>query len=440
MKKNNYLLPLLASLPALFSCSTPATKPTLASARIEPVMQTSRPDDTSLGYYQLGRFYQGQNRLDLAAEAYRKAIGLSASFVEAHNALGTVYSKQGKYEDAITELSTALKIVPDLARVYNNLGYTYYLQNNFSEAVIAYEKAIALEPGNPRTYNNLGAALGKLGDTEKSRLAFARAEELNSPTAAVAANNEKVLPVAQAEAQIQAQVQAQAPTLAQVDRQEPSNVPAPISIAGTSVAYQLPTAHESIALAFNNSAGTALAEISMPADLPEQPSLLPLLAQPSGQKSDVAALPLLNLRADRIVSKLFPAAAVATNTEISYRPAVPAEPAKAYRLEIANGNGVTGLATKVRKTLALQGVPAARLTNIKPYREPQTLIQYRAAYMDQALLLSKKFLKAPKLVQDEHLRSSSDLRLVLGKDVATQLALFGPEGVEENMRLAYNAP
>ncbi len=437
MKKNYYLLPLLASLPALFSCSTPATKPTLASARIEPVMQTSRPDDTSLGYYQLGRFYQGQNRLDLAAEAYRKAIGLSASFVEAHNALGTVYSKQGKYEDAITELSTALKIVPDLARVYNNLGYTYYLQNNFSEAVTAYEKAIALEPGNPRTYNNLGAALGKLGDAEKSRLAFARAEELNSPTAAATANSEKVLPTTQA----QAETQAPTPALVQVDRQEPSNVPVPISIAGASVAYQLPTAHESIALAFNNSAGTALAEIGMPADLPEPHNLLPLLAQPSGQRSDAAALPLLNLKADRIVSKLFPAATAASaDTEISYRPAGQVEPAKAYRLEIANGNGVTGLATKVRKTLALQGVPAARLTNIKPYREPQTLIQYRAAYMEQALLLSKKFLKAPKLVQDEHLRSSSDLRLVLGKDVATQVALFGPESVEGSMRLAYNTP
>ncbi|MES2071697.1 MAG: tetratricopeptide repeat protein [Pseudomonadota bacterium] len=427
--KNKYcLLPLLASLPALFSCSTPATAPALSAARVEPLMQASGAEDTSLGYYKLGRFYQGQNRLEQAAEAYRKAIGLSASYVDAHNALGTVYSKQGKFDEAIAELSTALQIVPDLARVYNNLGYTYYLQSNFAEAVVAYEKAIALEPGNPRTYNNLGVAYDKLGDAEKSRLAFQRAEGLNLPAAT--ANNEKLPAPAPASLAVEL-----------VTRADVANAPASISLAGATVAYQLPISSDSISLpplSLGNDGkfgSTTLAELPTPVELSQQfiPPPEPTLGSLS--KPELARPALLSVKFDRALGKLFSAAA---ESEISYPPASRPEQAKAYRLEIANGNGVTGLATKVRKTLVSQGLPVARLTNIKPYQEPQTLIQYRAGYQEQALLLGKKFLKTPRLVQEEHLRSSSDLRLVLGKDVVNRVALFAPDE-EETMRLAYNA-
>ena len=133
MKRACFLLPLACSLPVLLSCSTPM--PHAESAmRIEPVLSIRNSDSTARGFYQLGRYYQGQNRLDLAADAYRKALELHAAFVDARSALGTIYAAQGKYDEAIVEFTAALKIVPELAHVYNNLGYTYVLRHDYTRS------------------------------------------------------------------------------------------------------------------------------------------------------------------------------------------------------------------------------------------------------------------------------------------------------------------
>ncbi len=138
-------------------------------------------------FYQLGRYYQGQNRFAQAADAYRKALEYHKDDIEARNALATTYSAQGKLDEAIAEFEAILKVKPELAHLHNNLGYAYYLQGNVGNAVAAFETAMALEPGNPRTYNNLGLAYRKMGDSEKSRLAFARAAALNNTGAGAVA-------------------------------------------------------------------------------------------------------------------------------------------------------------------------------------------------------------------------------------------------------------
>lgn len=95
-----------------------------------------------------------------------------------------------------------------------------------------------------------------------------------------------------------------------------------------------------------------------------------------------------------------------------------------FRFEIANGNGITGLARKVRATLVQQGLPPSRLTNLKPYRTLETTIQYRSGFHDAALRLSRTLSKPATLVGNDHLRSGADVQLVLGKDVTSTMALF----------------
>lgn len=434
MKKIYYLLPLLSSLPALLSCNAFLNSPPVSKTRVEPVLQVHSADKSAQGYYQLGRYYMGQNRLELAAEAYRKAIELSASFVDAHNALGVVYSEQGKFDEAISELTAALKIVPDVARVYNNLGYTYYLQNNFAGAVLAYEKAIALEPRNQRAYNNLGIAYDKLGDTEKSRLAFRQAEELNAPVA-VAGDTQAsptgmpgpvMLPVASLAANIA--IPSAAPVSVDLSQAYPA-----IAVASPSTTYQLPTTRESIAL--YPEPGTALTPVDPGASPRSLMSVSPsVVAADAGSSVGSENLPSIVFQTERPWAL---STAGVSMTSTSFPASIKTEPGKPFRLEIANGNGITGLARKVRKTLVAQGLPVARLTNIKPYQERQTVIQYRAAFEEQALSLSKRLRKTPKLVVNEYLRSNADLRLVLGRDVGTQVALFSPDK-EETISLAYN--
>lgn len=414
MKKIYYLLPLACSMPVLLSCSTPA--PHAESAmRIQPVLSIRNSDSSARGFYQLGRYYQGQNRLDQAADAYRKALDLHAAYVDARNALATIYSAQGKFDEAIAEFTAVLKIVPELAHVYNNLGYTYYLQNNYVEAIAAFEKAIALEPRNQRAFNNLGSAYQKLGNPEKSRLAFARAAELNSPN--VSANDDKTShAVAAGEAA--------------------ANGARSVPIAGPGVTVELQTQRASVALnTASDGPATTLAETSLPATAlePASPGVAETQSKPETPVADVPTLFVYDRKL--LPNKLF-SVAIAADGNGAW--AGRFEQAIAFRLEIANGNGVTGLARKVGDTLVRNGSPLPKLTNLKPFQQRHTVIQYRTGFEGEAVRLSRKLINPPTLVNNDHLRKSADVRLVLGKDMVSQVALFGP-GIEA-VRLVYNDP
>ncbi|CAN7254551.1 tetratricopeptide repeat protein [Massilia sp. LjRoot122] len=90
---------------------------------------------------------------------------------------------------------------------------------------------------------------------------------------------------------------------------------------------------------------------------------------------------------------------------------------KDLRLEIANGNGATGLAKRFRDALATQGHRATRLTNAKPFGQPKTRIEFRPGFETEAqglrLALGGKAVLAPAAPQ-----AAADLRLLLGKDAA----------------------
>src|SRR5512138_3340498 len=111
MKKLSLLISLLYGTTLLSGCSWTQTES--RNWTVEPVQTvhhgTNRPD----GFYRLGRYYQGQNRMDQAIAAYRKALAIDPRFSEAHNALGTIYALQGKYDGALAEFNLALAATPN---------------------------------------------------------------------------------------------------------------------------------------------------------------------------------------------------------------------------------------------------------------------------------------------------------------------------------------
>lgn len=146
----------------LGACSSTQTGPQ-AALKIEPVLRISDASGTPQAQYQLGRYYQGQNRFDQAIAAYRRALAMDAGYSEAHNALGVVYSRQQKYPEAIAEFAAALNSAPGAAHVHNNLGYTYFLQGEYDKAVASLQQALALDVENARAKNNLVLAYARLG-------------------------------------------------------------------------------------------------------------------------------------------------------------------------------------------------------------------------------------------------------------------------------------
>lgn len=93
--------------------------------------------------------------------------------------------------------------------------------------------------------------------------------------------------------------------------------------------------------------------------------------------------------------------------------------AKPVRLEISNGNGITGAAARLARALDVDGVKAVRLTNVKNFNVPRTRIEYPQAQQQMAATLSQR-LGVPLKVRRVAL-PDTDLRLVLGHDASTRL-------------------
>lgn len=92
---------------------------------------------------------------------------------------------------------------------------------------------------------------------------------------------------------------------------------------------------------------------------------------------------------------------------------------RSFRLEVANGNGVRGMAKRVAIDL---GVRDARLRNQRPFSQAATEIQYRDGYADTAALLSERLEGVSRVVRIDDLRAAGvDVRVVLGKDRVSRL-------------------
>ncbi len=385
MNAKHKILPAVCCIALMSSCASNQSAGSAALWSVKPTAVAKNGSAKPEAMYQLGRYYQGQNRFDEAINAYSKALKADPGFAEANNGLGVIYSRQGKYLEAIGAFQAAIKSAPKAAHLYSNMGYAYYLHGQYAESVKALEQATALDPNNKRALNNLGLAYAKAGNTLGSALAFSdaistedgKSNKLIAEVAALAPAAVIATPVEVTT--LKPNVQADAEILAiPKDRGVIKSAQSPKLVLPT-----VESRAKLVQLASN------VSELQIRPESAESMQLV------SGE----GALELKNLR-----------------------------------LEVANGNGVRGAAGKVGRFLHEQGYAAARLTNQKPYKTQTTQIQYRAGYEQQAQLLQAELLDAPALVERNDLRAN--VRVVLGKDMVTQLAYY--ERKAQEVHLAEN--
>lgn len=151
MKPLTLVLALLATFGA--GCSS-VDKPG-AALRFEPVMSVRHGAPNAQSYYQLGRYYQGQKRLDKAEAAYLKALAADDRHVDALNALGSLYAERGELQRSVQMFQRVTAMAPDAAYLYNNLGFTYYLLGRLDDAYAAVLKALNLDQKLERGWVNL---------------------------------------------------------------------------------------------------------------------------------------------------------------------------------------------------------------------------------------------------------------------------------------------
>jgi tetratricopeptide (TPR) repeat protein len=105
----------------------------------------------------MGNAYAKKDEMDLAIEAYKKAIELRPNDITTCVNLAVAYGSQGLTEQAIAELQYALTIKPDSSDIHYNLGVAYeQLAKSIEQrakskelivkAIGEYEKTLMLNP------------------------------------------------------------------------------------------------------------------------------------------------------------------------------------------------------------------------------------------------------------------------------------------------------
>lgn len=381
MSNHKPLLLAIASCGLLQGCTVP---PVQQAHRMEPVLRVAQPGNRTTEWNQLARYHHERGQLALALGAYAQSLALDANQLEARNAVAVIEAQQGNLEGARKALMALVNDYPGEAQPHTNLGYVQYLMGDNASAVHTLRRAMALGAGAKAFQNlQLAEAAARFGGAEQPMIAAAASQAPAPASVAVPAPVPAVQPASS--------TLAAPPATAAVVAQEPESTPyvprsprATMSI--TPDAQQIASRMELVQLS---------------------PNVFEL------KQRDVAAVPTAPATpTSKAVPEALALAALA---------AVPtANKVQMARLEVSNGNGVTGMAKRFRSLLGQMGIPVERLSNDKPYRQLITTIQYSPGFESEAASLQKALQGKAQLASRQ--LQNSDVRLVLGKDAKQSLA------------------
>lgn len=174
-------------------------------------------------------------------------------------------------------------------------------------------------------------------------------------------------------------------------------------------------ARRDYALLAGAAAGTA-APAALPASFQAAADAYPDMPRTQVRQIGAAMVQVVRVEAPALAARVAPAVASSPTAAATATAASSAAPPDPVRLEISNGNGVTGAAAslaRVARTLDLDGVTTVRLTNARPFTVPRTRIEYPHAQRALAEALSHQLDIPLKVRRDTAPR---DLRIVLGHD------------------------
>ncbi|MEO8271822.1 MAG: tetratricopeptide repeat protein, partial [Aureliella sp.] len=109
--------------------------------------EASSPQDSQPKFLQ-AYLYQGINRLDLAANAYRAGLKLSKDSTLMRRRLGQVLLEAGKTDEALVELQQCLQASPNDVEVHYLLAQVAQQQNDLDTALQELDSVLASSPSH----------------------------------------------------------------------------------------------------------------------------------------------------------------------------------------------------------------------------------------------------------------------------------------------------
>jgi len=130
-------------------------------------------------FYELGRQYLHNKKLDEAIESFEKSIELKKDYFESWFMLGTTFLLKNELNSALEKLSKAQLLNHNYLPIYVNLGIIFAKKKEFDKAIKNFIKVVELNPGDASAYKNLGICYDQIGDKKNAHYALKKAIELN---------------------------------------------------------------------------------------------------------------------------------------------------------------------------------------------------------------------------------------------------------------------
>jgi len=129
-------------------------------------------------YYELGRQYLENRKMDLAKEMFLKSISLKNDFWITWFNVGSILLIEGNLEKAIESLEKARSLNLQIVSIHENLGIAYAKTKQFQKAIESFVVSLELHP-QASIFKNMGICYEEMGDTNRASLAYARARKLD---------------------------------------------------------------------------------------------------------------------------------------------------------------------------------------------------------------------------------------------------------------------
>ncbi len=98
-------------------------------------------------HFQLGQFYFGLQKYDLAVEQLKKSTELAPDYTSSYNMLGYSYRNLNNYNEAEKVFKKYIQLLPDDPNPYDSYGEMLLKQGRYKESIEQYKKAIGINPG-----------------------------------------------------------------------------------------------------------------------------------------------------------------------------------------------------------------------------------------------------------------------------------------------------
>lgn len=475
--KNKYLLLTVSILFLIGGCvSSPSTEkfypqPSTADQKARTIAQEDvqsfgasvRPVNGEIdAKYRLAKYFQSIKKHKIAIGVLEEMIQMDPNHAEAFNALGYSYDHLGEYQKAQVCYKTALSINPDLDHALNNLGYSYILAKEYEAAKIPLQQAIAKNNEQDQYHRNLALAHFMTGEydaaaaefrtasnkTEADRL-MAKLSVMSTPPAAPSPKSEPPAPEKQQPVSTKSDIvepilavpvatDIVEPTLAVPVATDIVELPLVVPVAAVVHPVSLPTLETALPLelsatvevlngngvrrmatnlgAWLKSHGVEVIRMANAGHFGHAETVIYYQKGYAAQASDLATLlagtdsglQLEEKPLDRAALRLLIGKDMASLNSLFSR---------TLRLEIANGNGVRGIARKVGAYLKDRGFQVGSTRDADHFSYKKTIVRYDTGQQVIARLIAKELPGNCEADLIEANQKGSRISVLLGADM-----------------------